>query len=141
VFRFDAVPPDRYGGRQKNGLEMAGNDVSGQEGSDYSSPKEMLGWLEREIADASKATELRIKEAARFVTAYALGEISAEEAAECAYRYDCRWGEALPGVFRSRGMTDEEILGKIDETRVKQGLMEKPFSGRRKRGGRHRFSR
>src|ERR1039458_5694219 len=101
---------------------MAGKDTSNE--SDYPSPGEMQGWLEREIADAAKAMELRIKEASRLVGAYARGEISADEAAQRGYEYSCRWGEALPGVPRSHGMTDEEILARIDETRAKQGLLD-----------------
>jgi len=89
-------------------------------GSGFPTPKEMLGWLEREIADTAKAAELRIRDAARFVTAYALGEISADEAENGAYEYACRWGDALPGVHRSQGMPDEEILQKMDETRSRR---------------------
>ena len=91
----------------------------------------MQGWLEREIADVGKALELRIREAACFVMAYARGEISADEAAERGYDYSCRWGEALPGVPRSQNMTDEEILARVDEARVKQGFLDRHVSGRR----------
>lgn len=93
----------------------------------------MQGWLEREIADSAKAMELRIKDASRFLSAYARGEISKDDAAERHDEYSCRWGEALPGVARSHGLTDEQILNRIDETRVKQGLLDKHVLSRRKR--------
>lgn len=71
--------------------------------SDRTSPKEMQGWLEREIADAAKAMELRVKDATRFVTAYSRGEISAAEADKQNYAYSRRWGEALPEYSAPRG--------------------------------------
>jgi len=102
---------------------------------DYLSPEEMKRWLEEETADVKRAAELRLKEAAGFVTAYANGEISAKEAADRSYEYDCRWGEALPGVWRSQGVPDDVILRTIDETLVKQGLLDKHVLSRRKPGG------
>jgi hypothetical protein len=97
--------------------------------SDYPSPKEMQGWLEREIADAAKAMELRLKDASRLVSAYAGGDISPEEAAKRGNEYSTRWGEALPGVGRSQGMTDQEILAQIDETRRQQEATYRRFRG------------
>jgi hypothetical protein len=94
----------------------------------------MKEWLASEIADVRRAAELRIKEATGFVTAYAKGEISAAEAAERCYEYECRWGEALPGVWRSQGVPDEVILQKIDEARVAQGLLDRHVLQRRKSG-------
>lgn len=88
--------------------------------SDFPPPNEMQGWLEREIADSAKAHELRVKDVTSFVSAYAKGEISPQEAEKRSIAYSTRWGEALPGVFHSRGMTDDEILAKIDETRKEQ---------------------
>jgi hypothetical protein len=113
-----------------NGLVMAKRD--GSDESDYPSPAEMQGWLEREIMDAAKALELRVRDATRFVTAYSRGEISAKEARRRGYQYDCRWGEALPGVWRSRELSDEEILTTIDESRIRQGLMTERAPNRRK---------
>lgn len=98
---------------------------------DFPSPKEMQGWLEREIADAAKAMELRVRDASRFVSAYGRGEISAEEAEKRSIEYSKRWGEALPGVGRSQGMTDEEILARIDETRRYQETGNPRFLERR----------
>jgi hypothetical protein len=97
---------------------------------DFPSSKEMEGWLQREIADATKAVELRVKDAKRLVGAYSRGEISKEEAAELAHRYSSRWGDALPGVLRSEGLTDEEILRRIDEARTKKRPIDN-LSGRR----------
>jgi hypothetical protein len=84
----------------------------------------MQRWLEREIADITRAAELRIKDATRFVNAYARGEITSEKAAERGYQYSNRWGDALPGVPRSTGLSDEEILQTIDEAR-KPGFAER----------------
>lgn len=94
----------------------------------------MKRWLELETADVKRAAELRLKEAAGFVTAYSNGEISAKEAAERQYEYQNRWGEALPGVWRSEGVPDDVILRKIDETRVATGLLDKHVLERRKPG-------
>jgi len=77
----------------------------------------MRGWLEREKADVAKATELRIAEATNFVEAFARKEISQDELENRTYEYSRRWGEALPGVGRSRSLSDEEILKRIDATR------------------------
>jgi hypothetical protein len=88
--------------------------------SDFLSAKKMEGWLRREIADAERALELRTRDAKDFVAAYSRGELSPEEAANRAHGYSVRWGDPLPGVPRSQGMTDEEILRRIDEARAKQ---------------------
>jgi hypothetical protein len=101
--------------------------------SDFPSSKEMEGWLEREIADAAKALELRIKDATRLVGAYSRGEISADEAAQRSHEYSKRWGDVLPGVLRSQGMTDEEILKRIDEARARKGPIDN-LLGRRDSG-------
>lgn len=86
--------------------------------SDFPDPKGMQKWLEDEIRDIMKAAELRTRDAARFVGRYSSGEISREEAAQLSYEYANRWGDdALRGVFHSKGMTDEEILARIDEAR------------------------
>ena len=86
---------------------------------DWSFPdaKGMQGWLEREIADIQKAGELRIREATRFVNEYARGEISKEQAEERHYGYSQRWGDVIPGVMRTQGLTDEEIIGRLDKAR------------------------
>jgi hypothetical protein len=105
-----------------------------QDESDHLSPDEMKRWLELETADVKRAADLRLKEAGAFVTAYSNGEISAKEAMYRQYEYQNRWGEALPGVWRSEGVPDEVILRKIDETRVARGLLDKHVLSRRKAG-------
>jgi hypothetical protein len=85
--------------------------------SDFSSPEAMRGWLEREIADIRRAAELRIKDATRFVSAYASGEISAQEVENHSLAYEDRWGDVLPGVMRTQGLSDEEILARLDKAR------------------------
>jgi hypothetical protein len=96
-----------------------------QRDSDFPSPEGMSEWLQHEIADIQKAAALRIKDAAKFVTAYAIGEISSKEAEDRSYRYSQRWGDIIPGVFRTEERTDGEILKTLDETRIKQGLMKR----------------
>jgi hypothetical protein len=96
---------------------------SNQDDGAFPEPKEMSGWLEREIADIHKAGELRIKDAARFVTAYSRGDLSKEEAEEASFKYAQRWGDVFPGIMRSEGLNDDEIVRKMDEARVKQGVL------------------
>src|SRR6185312_1311858 len=86
----------------------------------FPDPKGMSVWLQQEISDIQRAAELRIKEATAFVTAYAIGEISPKEAEERSYRYSRRWGDVIPGVGNTGGMSDEQILSTLDETRIKQ---------------------
>jgi len=78
------------------------------------------GWLERERADIAKAAELRVAEAVSFVDAFASGKIRQDDLENRMRAYSRRWGEALPGVGRSRGLSDEEILRRIDATRAWQ---------------------
>lgn len=92
----------------------------------FPSPTEMEGWLQRETADIRKAAELRTKDAEAFVNAYSKGEISAQEAEQRSYQYSKRWGDALPGLLRSEGLSDEEILRRMDETRKKQSSRRLP---------------
>ena len=87
---------------------------------EFPSPEEMQHWLERELVDAQKALELRVKDATTFVEAYARGDTSAEEAAQKTVQYSRRWGESLFGVGRSEGLSDDEILSRIDLARNKQ---------------------
>ena len=107
---------------------MAGQH-SDEEKSDFPSPQEMEGWLQREIADIKRAAELRIKDATAFVTAYSKGEISQEEADERSYQYSRRWGEPIFGVFRSEGLSDEQVLKQLDEANSKL-YSRKPYRGR-----------
>ena len=124
-------------GNHFDGTAMKDKKIT--EESDYPTPQGMQGWLEREIADIMKATELRIKDATKFVNAYARGEITADEAAKRNYQYSERWGEALPGILRSKGLSDEEILKRIDQVRepgfVRRLASENLGTGRKKPGG------
>lgn len=97
---------------------MVDGRTAEQDDWSYPSPKEMSEWLEREIADIVRASELRIRDAETFVTAYGRGDISSEETEKRGYEYSQRWGDALPGRFRSKGMSDEEILAEIDRVRA-----------------------
>jgi hypothetical protein len=91
--------------------------------SDFPSPQEMTGWLQREIANSKRAAELRIKDATAFVNDYAAGKITSDEAAERSFQHSKRWGDALPGILSSEGMTDEEITKHIDEIRNRQAKL------------------
>lgn len=94
---------------------------------DYITPKEMGKWLEREIADIQKATTLRIRDAYRLTTAYALGEVDADKAFQMDLAYQRRWGgDALPCVVKSEGMTDDEILQSIDGIRLRTRSVRSP---------------
>ena len=131
---FDSIPDGSYRSRPYLSMtDMLSEDTSTDSG--FPSPQDMQGWLEREIADIHKAAELRITEATRFVNAYARGVLSADDTAQRSYEYEHRWGEALPGGFRSQGMTDDEIVAAVDKTRDKQGLLDKHVVERRKKGG------
>jgi len=77
-------------------------------------------WLKQELADLAKAVELRTKEATDLANAYAAGKISPQEAEERLWKYDQRWGEALPGTHVFKGAKDEQILAAIDEARHPQ---------------------
>jgi hypothetical protein len=99
----------------------------------------MREWLAREKADVARATELRIKEATAFVEAYTNREVSQEQLEQHLLEYSRRWGEALPGVGRSGGLSDEEILGRIDATRHWQEGKKSPVrSSRRSRNSAER---
>ena len=81
------------------------------------SPQDLRNWLRHEIDDSAKAHELRIKEATEFVTGYALGELTADQALERLFRYEHRWGETLPGTHAFEHSTDEQVVQAIDRTR------------------------
>lgn len=81
------------------------------------SPQDVREWFHQEVADLSKALELRLKESSELVTAYTSGKISPEEAGKRFLRYNRRWGEALPGTHAGKGVSDDQILKAIDEVR------------------------
>jgi hypothetical protein len=92
-------------------------DKESKQDKDFMSPEELKRWLEEEIRDSAKAHELRVKDATEFVTAYASGRISPEQAEEHLRRYDRRWGEALYGATVGKNSSDESILQAIDTAR------------------------
>ena len=81
---------------------------------EYLSAADMRDWLRQEIKDSAKAMDLRIREATDFVTAYSAGDITPEQADERQSRYYHRWGESLPGATVGEGISDEQILARID---------------------------
>jgi hypothetical protein len=95
--------------------EMSKDDQTDNE--DYLSPKDLRSWGEQEIKDLARAVMLRTHEIREMVDAYSAGQISPEKADELQWRYLKRWGEALPGVIVSDGMTDTAILARIDQAR------------------------
>jgi hypothetical protein len=97
----------------KQGTTMATEDSPEQ--PEYLSPKDMRSWLGREIKDATKALELRLRDATDLVTAYTQGELTPAEADERHSRYYHRWGESLPGATASDTVTDADILAAIDK--------------------------
>jgi len=82
---------------------------------DAMTPSDMRNWLVQEIRDVLKGQELRIKDATEFVTAYCLGEISAEEASRRFDLYTDRWGDAILGVSTSEDMTNAEVIKRRDQ--------------------------
>jgi hypothetical protein len=80
-------------------------------------PADMVQWLQQEVRDVTKASELRIQEATKFVTDFALGKISEEELLNRKSIYAARWGdETIPGVLSEEGMTNGEIMRRVDAT-------------------------
>lgn len=94
---------------------------------DYLSPKEMQQWALQEMADSAKAHELRTKGAMEIAGAYALGELTAEQAHERFIQHNDRWPEALPGTHVFKKSTDEQLLADIDRARreSQMGFMER----------------
>ncbi len=80
-------------------------------------PADMVQWLQQEVRDLSRAMELRTQEATSFVTDFALGKISEEEMMKRKSIYTARWGdEVIPGVLTEEGMTNSEIMKRLDAT-------------------------
>jgi hypothetical protein len=101
---------------------------------DFPDAKGMRDWLDGEIENVMKAAELRLKAASDMVAKYTAakytaGEISSEQAAKLSYEYESRWGDALPGVIRAKGMSDEAILARMDEVQ-QQGFAGKVIDRR-----------
>ncbi len=96
-------------------------------------PQEVRQWAAQEIASSAKASELRIKEANDVADKYASGEISSEQAMERLVSYDKRWGEALYGVATTAGVTDEQILARIDSARDNKEKLFSKKGARRQR--------
>ncbi len=86
---------------------------------------EMRQWLQREVREVLKATELRVKDATEIVTAYAVGDLTPQAAMERFDQYNKRWNEPIPGIVTSEGMTDDEILQRRDAA----ALGERWYSG------------
>jgi hypothetical protein len=103
-----------YAWEPKRTNEALLSDTSDE--SEHLSLKEVRGWASTELSHVTKATELRLKEVLALVDAFSSGEISATEAGDRLSRYQERWGEALPGISSTKGMTDEDIVAQVDET-------------------------
>lgn len=86
------------------------------ESNDTISPGDMQLWLQNEVSGLKRATELRLKDATDFVTSYAQGRLTAEQAMKRLMRYESRWGDSpIQGVFYSQDMPDDDILRRLDE--------------------------
>ncbi len=95
---------------------MAGDEPSSE--SSYLSPSDLRSWLVEEVKNTTKELQLRLAEAAAFVTAYGLGELTdSEEATERYHRYQHRWFQPLDGHQASFFQSDEDLLARIDTTR------------------------
>lgn len=88
------------------------------EKSEYElSPREMRTWLATEITHATKALQLRLKEATDIANAYCNGEITVDEAIQRQATYQNRWHESLPGLLSIESLSDFQIVSAIDEVR------------------------
>src|ERR1700683_4740522 len=96
--KFDDCSGCRYAAIPgvNGGAEMS-KESQGDE-ADYATPQELRSWLSQEIKDMTRAFDLRLREATDLVTAYSLGDLTPEQADERSWRYQHRWGEALPGT-------------------------------------------
>ncbi len=81
------------------------------------SVEEMKAWLDQEVRDVKRASEMRLKEANEIVRSYASGELTPEEATQRLDRYESRWGEALGGAAAADHVTDAQILEQMDRLR------------------------
>jgi hypothetical protein len=82
-------------------------------------PEEISKWAKQEIALSAKAFELRARDAKALATEYAAGDITAEQAGDRLSAYQHRWGDAMQGVYTTKGLSDEQLLATIDEAREK----------------------
>jgi len=80
------------------------------------SKADLIGWLEQEIKDTAKAFELRTKQAKELIDAISRNQLTVEDGMQGVMAYERRWREALPGASVAPGLTDEQILTKIDKT-------------------------
>lgn len=89
-----------------------------QPNNDLLTPEDLRSWLQREILDLTKETQLRLRDAVDFVEGYASGRLSADEANQRWQKYSDRWGES---AFASIGVlgkfTDDRIIEQIDTAR------------------------
>ena len=92
-------------------------DPREDEGAQTLSVRDMQNWLLEQTRDSAKAHELRIKEAAEFVNQYAAGKLTTEQMEQRLLQYDLRWGEPLPGTSAAPGISDVEILERMDSSR------------------------
>jgi hypothetical protein len=112
--------------------------MPGPEKDDDCTVEDMTSWLHQETLELTKAMELRMKEATDFVSAFASGRITAQEAENRLQRYQDRWGDsAVPGVTIVEGMTDEDILKKLDQ-RIDPEVRRLPWWQERDRSERSR---
>lgn len=107
--------------------------AQGSNNDDLPTVDDMQSWLRREIAELAKATELRLADATDFVTAYAAGRLTAQQAEDRLLRYQDRWGDSpIPGVTLAQGMKDDEILERLD-AEVHPDVRKSPWWGNRQR--------
>ena len=81
----------------------------------FLSAADMRSWLGEEIRNVLKETELRLRDATAFTTAYAAGELTPKEAHKRWRRYESRWPEALGGISASSYKSDDDILAAMDK--------------------------
>jgi hypothetical protein len=92
---------------------MRRNSQAGE--NEPASPKEIELWVKQESADVTKSCELRLKELEELSRAYLAGEISSEQANTLKARYHDRWEDPLSVACTGPGISDEQIVKRIDE--------------------------
>ncbi len=79
--------------------------------------EDMQQWLTNEIRYLMKTTEMRVRDATQFVSAYALGKLTPEAAMDRLTLYESRWGDCPSGPSDpSQGLSDEEVLRDVERT-------------------------
>jgi hypothetical protein len=89
---------------------------------------DLIVWLKQEVFTITKAAQLRIQDASDFVTAFLAGKLTLNEVNQRLSQYETRWGEPIPGGTAHEGMSDEEIIARLDREHsfVRREIVRRP---------------